>query len=63
MKIDPIDLLDPSEVAELIGLGNPGGVSVYRRRYPDFPAPVVEKGRCVLWRRQEVEQWARHRTR
>lgn len=59
--IDPADLIDPPEVAEIIGLGNPNGVSVYRRRYADFPVPVVEKGRCVLWLRQDVETWARGR--
>lgn len=59
--IDPADLIDPAEVAALIGLTNPNGVSVYRRRYEDFPVPVVEKGRCVLWHRPDVEAWARAR--
>ena len=63
MKIDPGELLEPSEVAPLIGLENPNGVSVYRRRYADFPEPVVEKGRCVLWLRRDVEAWARDRGR
>lgn len=59
--IDPDDLLDSREVAELLGLANNRVVSVYRDRYSDFPAPVVEKGagRCVLWHRQDVERWAR----
>jgi predicted DNA-binding transcriptional regulator AlpA len=52
-------LIDPREVAALIGLSNERGVSVYRRRYPDFPPPAVEKGRCVLWVREAVEAWAR----
>jgi predicted DNA-binding transcriptional regulator AlpA len=59
MRIDPADLIDASEVAPLIGLDNPKGVSVYRRRYEDFPAPVVDKPRCVLWLRTDVEAWAR----
>ena len=59
MKVDPAELLDIREVAAIIGLDNPNGVSVYRRRYPDFPTPVVDKGRCLLWRRQDVEAWAR----
>ena len=57
--IAPEDLLDASEVAALIGLRNPRGVSVYRSRYQDFPLPVVDKGNCVLWRREDVERWAR----
>jgi hypothetical protein len=58
-RVDVDDLIGPQEVADLIGLGNPGGVSVYRRRYADFPGPAVEKGRCVLWLRRDVELWAR----
>ena len=60
-KIDPADLIDPSQVAEIVGLSNVGGVSVYRKRYADFPAPAVEKGRCVLWLRGDVERWANRR--
>jgi predicted DNA-binding transcriptional regulator AlpA len=57
--IKPSDLIDVREVAKIIGMNNPGGVSVYRRRYSDFPAPVVNRGRCVLWLRRDVEAWAR----
>jgi predicted DNA-binding transcriptional regulator AlpA len=57
-KVDVADLIDPAEVAEIIGLGNVNGVSVYRRRHSDFPRPVIEKGRCVLWLRRDVERWA-----
>jgi hypothetical protein len=63
-RIDLDDLLDAGEVAALIGLnGNPRAVSVYRSRYDDFPDPVVVKnsGKCTLWRRQDVEGWARRR--
>jgi predicted DNA-binding transcriptional regulator AlpA len=57
--IDTDQLVDLSETAALIGIDNPRGVSVYRRRYEDFPAPVIAKGRCVLWLRADVEAWAR----
>lgn len=63
MKVDTNNLIDTAEVAPLIGITNPNGVSVYRRRHHDFPAPVIEKGRCVLWLRSEVEAWARTRAR
>ena len=59
--IDPSTLVDPGQVAAIIGLGNARGVAVYRRRYEDFPAPVIEKGRCLLWKRADVEKWARDR--
>jgi predicted DNA-binding transcriptional regulator AlpA len=59
VQIDIDQLVDLAETAALIGIDNPRGVSVYRRRYDDFPAPVIAKGRCVLWRRSDVEAWAR----
>ena len=55
------DLADLAEVAEIMGLTNQRGVSVYRRRYADFPAPFVERGRCVLWVRADVEAWVERR--
>ena len=57
-KVDPDELVDSTEVADTLGLGH-HSVSLYRRRYPDFPAPVIERGRCVLWHRPDVERWAR----
>lgn len=55
------DLLDATEVAELLGLNRRTSVAVYRARYPDFPAPAIEKSRCVLWRRADIEAWAARR--
>lgn len=57
-RVDPDDLIGPAEVAPMLGLTNPAGVSVYRRRHADFPEPRVDKGRCVLWLRADIEQWA-----
>jgi len=39
-----------------------GPVSVYRKRHADFPKPVVVKSRCLLWRRSDVEAWAKRRS-
>lgn len=61
MMVDAKDLIASDEVAAIIGLSNPKGVSVVRARHADFPAPVVEKGRCLLWLRSEVEAWAKGR--
>jgi predicted DNA-binding transcriptional regulator AlpA len=61
MQIDLDDLLAAGEVAELLGLGSSRAVSVYRSRYPDFPAPVVVKGKCTLWLRSDVEGWRNDR--
>ncbi len=63
MKVDPSDLVDSSEVAEILGLSSSTAVSTYRGRYEDFPQPVVTKGsgKCVLWLRSEVLAWGENR--
>jgi predicted DNA-binding transcriptional regulator AlpA len=62
-RIDPADLLDNREVAQIIGITNPNGVSVYRKRFADFPEPRVEKRQTVLWLRADVEAWAQRHDR
>lgn len=58
-SIDADDLLDSSQVADLLGLTHRHSVSTYRRRYADFPPPAVArgKGRTNLWLRTEIESW------
>jgi predicted DNA-binding transcriptional regulator AlpA len=57
--IDPDDLIDSRQVAEMLGLSSHRAVSVYRSRYEDFPPPVVvrSEGQCVLWHRPDVQEW------
>ena len=57
--MDTDDLLNAREVAAVLGLAHREAIATYRRRYPDFPAPVIAKGTCVLWHRPDVEAWAR----
>jgi glutathione-regulated potassium-efflux system ancillary protein KefG len=54
------DLIDARGVAEILGLSAPNTVSVYQHRYADMPRPVINlgRGRCMLWLRPEIEQWA-----
>jgi predicted DNA-binding transcriptional regulator AlpA len=61
--IDPKNLIDSQGIADLLGLNRRSSVSVYRARYPDFPAPVVDMGagRCLLWLRADIEVWAKGR--
>lgn len=59
--VDPKALIAADEVAVIIGLSNPRGVSVYRARHNDFPQPKVDKGNCVLWLRADIEAWAKGR--
>ena len=57
------DLIDALEVAKILGLTIPTNVSLYQKRYPDMPRPVVYLGpkRPSLWLRPEIEEWANKR--
>lgn len=59
MGIDPDDLIDATNVAKILGLANRTSVSVYQRRYPAMPRPVVDlgRGRTKLWSRRAVASW------
>lgn len=63
-RVNTEDLVDAYGVAGLLGLANRTSVSVYQRRYPDMPRPVVDlgAGRPRLWLRSEIAAWAK-RTR
>lgn len=62
-KIDPADLIDAHGIAALLDLSHRSSVSTYRKRYPDFPTPIVDMGagRCLLWLRTDIEAWANGR--
>ena len=53
------DLIDPRELAALLGLSHPNSVSLYQRRYRTMPRPVVDlgRGRPRLWLRPSIEAW------
>jgi predicted DNA-binding transcriptional regulator AlpA len=57
------DLIDAQEVAAMLGLSSRTSVSVYQRRYPDMPRPVIDRGRgrTRLWVRTDVAVWAKKR--
>jgi predicted DNA-binding transcriptional regulator AlpA len=61
MKVELNDLLNANEVARFLGLSHRTAVATYRRRYPDFPAPRISKGTCVLWLRTDVAAWQQRR--
>lgn len=56
------DLLEVKEVADVLGI-SPSSVYVYRHRYPDFPAPVRQGGRCLMWHRSDITRWKRSRSK
>lgn len=62
-RIDKKDVIDAQGVADLLGLAQRNTVSLYQRRYPDMPRPVIDmgRGRCKLWSRSEIQKWARTR--
>ena len=53
------ELIDAQGVADLLGLAQRNTVSLYQRRYPEMPRPVVDlgRGRCKMWLQPEVEAW------
>ena len=59
-KVDTDDLIDAQGVADMLGLAQRNTVSLYQRRYPEMPRPVVDlgKGRCKMWLKGEIAVWA-----
>jgi glutathione-regulated potassium-efflux system ancillary protein KefG len=57
--INTDDVIDAQALADLLGLAQRNTVSLYQRRYPSMPRPVIDlgQGRCKLWLRSEVEEW------
>jgi hypothetical protein len=58
-RVDTEDLIDARGVAEILKLAQRNTVSLYQRRYPDMPRPVLDLGggRTKLWLRSEIERW------
>lgn len=59
--VDVDDLIDAQGVADLLNLSQRNTVSLYQKRYPDMPRPVIhfEKSRVRIWSRSAIEEWAR----
>ena len=58
-KVDTDELIDAQGVADMLGLAQRNTVSLYQKRYPDMPRPVVDlgRGRCKMWVLEEVLEW------
>ena len=58
-KIDPDDLIGAADVQAILRLSHPSSVTTYLKRYPDFPAPIIDRSnsRVRLWKRQDIEHW------
>jgi glutathione-regulated potassium-efflux system ancillary protein KefG len=59
-RLDRDDLVDAQAVAQMLGLAQRNTVSLYQRRYSDMPRPVIDlgRGRCKMWLRSEITEWA-----
>ena len=62
-KVDVDELIDAQGVADMLGLAQRNTVSLYQKRYPDMPRPVVDlgSGRCKMWLKGEVLAWVNDR--
>jgi len=60
-KIDVDDLIDAQAVAKMLGLAQRNTVSLYQHRYADMPRPIIDlgRGRCKMWLRREIVEWAK----
>jgi hypothetical protein len=52
-------LVGASEIAERLGVKRSNVVHDWRRRYPDFPAPVARLRQALVWNWPDVARWAR----
>lgn len=52
----PAELVTPGEIARMAGVQY-GAVSNWRVRHADFPIPWYERGRSVLFVRDEIDEW------
>ena len=58
-KVDVEDLVGAAEIAERLNVRRPHLIHDWRRRYADFPEPVVTLKGTLIWSWREVEAWAR----
>ena len=60
-QVNTEDLVDSAGVAEILTLGSRSSVSVYQKRFPDMPRPVIDlgHGRTRLWSRKAMLAWAK----
>jgi hypothetical protein len=58
-KIDIDQLVGTVEIAQRLGVARPQVVHDWRRRYPEFPAPIAVRSSVGLWYWPDIERWAR----
>ena len=58
-RVDVDDLVGAAEIAERLGRGSASLIHDWRRRYDDFPPPVLQLRQGHVWHWPDVEAWAR----
>jgi hypothetical protein len=58
-KIDVDYLVGAAEIADRLNLKRPHLIHDWRRRYPEFPQPLLELKGILLWDWRDVENWAK----
>jgi hypothetical protein len=61
--VDVDQLVGAEEIAERLGLSSYQRVHELRRRNPDFPAPVAQTKRTMIWSWPDVERWWKNRNK
>jgi hypothetical protein len=58
-RVDVDQLVGAEEIAARFGVKRPQVIHTWRARYDDFPAPVVQLKRMMVWNWPDVAKWAR----
>jgi hypothetical protein len=57
-KVDVDDLVSRAEIAARLGLSSSEAVRSWRKRYGDFPEPVVKLAGIHIYAWPDIERWA-----
>jgi hypothetical protein len=57
--VDADQLVGAAEIARRLDVRRPQVVHTWRRRFPDFPEPVVRLDVGLVWYWPDVERWAK----
>ena len=58
-KIDLEYLVGAAEIAQRLNVKRPHLIHDWRRRYPEFPKPIVELTGILLWDWRDIATWAK----
>ena len=57
-KIDLDYLVGAAEIVQCLNIKRPHLIHDWRRRYLEFPKPIVELTGILPWDQQNIERWA-----